>query len=194
MAKKIFSRPRYLKRAAFHYCPGCGHSIVHRLVAEVIEELDIGAKTIGIPPAGCAVLAYDYFDIDIAEAAGGRGAPVATGIKRVRPDRIVFTYQGDGDIAAIGTAETIHAANRGERISTFFINNGVYGMTGGQMAPTTMLGQGSTTTPGGRSMVRDGGPLNLSEMIGLVDGAVYIERVAVNSPKNIRNARKAIMK
>jgi len=194
MSKKIFSRPKYLKNAAFHYCPGCGHSIAHRLVAEVIEELGIGNIAIGVPPAGCAVLAYDYFDLDIGEAAHGRAAAVATGIKRVHPDKIVFAYQGDGDIAAIGTAETIHAANRGERISTFFINNGVYGMTGGQMAPTTMLGQGSTTTPGGRSMVRDGGPLNLSEMLGLVDGAVYIERVAVNSVKNIRNAKKAITK
>lgn len=194
MSTKIFSRPKYLKNAAFHYCPGCGHSITHRLVAEVIEELGIGNIAIGVPPAGCAVLAYDYFDLDIAEAAHGRAAAVATGIKRVHPDKIIFAYQGDGDIAAIGTAETIHAANRGERISTFFINNGVYGMTGGQMAPTTMLGQGSTTTPGGRSMVRDGSPLNLSEMLGLVDGAVYIERVAVNSVKNIRNAKKAITK
>jgi 2-oxoglutarate/2-oxoacid ferredoxin oxidoreductase subunit beta len=194
MVTRIFSRPKYLKDATFHYCPGCGHSIAHRLVAEVIEELDIGRITIGVPPAGCAVLAYDYFDLDIGEAAHGRGAAVATGIKRVHPDKVVFTYQGDGDIAAIGTAETIHAANRGERISSFFINNGTYGMTGGQMAPTTMLGQSSTTTPGGRTMLRDGAPLNLSQMLGLVDGAVYIERVAVNSPKNIRNAKKAIMK
>lgn len=194
MSKKIFSRPKYLKNATFHYCPGCGHSIAHRLVAEVIEELDIGSNVIGVPPAGCAVLAYDYFDMDIGEAAHGRGAAVATGIKRVLPDRIVFTYQGDGDIAAIGTAETIHAANRGENITVFFINNGVYGMTGGQMAPTTMLGQNSTTTPGGRAMSRDGAPLNLSEMIGLTDGASYIERVAVNSVKNIRNAKKAIKK
>lgn len=194
MSKKIFSRPKYLKNATFHYCPGCGHSIAHRLVAEVIEELDIGTISIGVPPAGCAVLAYDYFDLDIGEAAHGRGAAVATGIKRVLPDRIVFTYQGDGDIAAIGTAETIHAANRGENITAFFINNGVYGMTGGQMAPTTMLGQNSTTTPGGRTMNRDGAPLNLSEMLGLTDGAVYIERVAVNSVKNIRNAKKAIKK
>jgi 2-oxoglutarate ferredoxin oxidoreductase subunit beta len=194
MAKKIFSRPRYLKKAAFHYCPGCGHSIVHRLVAEVIEELDIGAKTIGIPPAGCAVLAYDYFDIDIAEAAHGRGAAVATGIKRVLPDRIVFTYQGDGDISAIGTAETIHAANRGENITALFINNSVYGMTGGQMAPTTILGQNTTTTPGGREAKRDGWPLNLSEMLALIRGAVYIERTAVNSPKNIMQTKKAIKK
>jgi 2-oxoglutarate ferredoxin oxidoreductase subunit beta len=194
MAKKIFSRPKYLKKAVFHYCPGCGHSIVHRLVAEVIEELDIGAKTIGVPPAGCAVLAYDYFDVDIAEAAHGRGTAVATGIKRVLPDRIVFTYQGDGDISAIGTAETIHAANRGEKITALFINNSVYGMTGGQMAPTTILGQNTTTTPGGREMKRDGWPLDLSEMLGLIKGAVYIERTAVNSPKNIMHTKKAIKK
>ena len=194
MAEKIFTRPKYLKKAVFHYCPGCGHSIIHRLVAEVIEELDIGEKTIGIPPAGCAVLAYDYFDVDIGEAAHGRGAAVATGIKRVLPDRVVFTYQGDGDIAAIGTAETIHAANRGERITSLFINNSVYGMTGGQMAPTTILGQRSTTTPGGREMKRDGGPLDLSELLGMIEGAVYIERTAVNSPKNIKSTKRAIKK
>ena len=194
MSKKIFSRPRYLKKAVFHYCPGCGHSIIHRLVAEVIEELDIGGKTIGVPPAGCAVLAYNYLDVDMAEAAHGRGTAVATGIKRVLPDRIVFTYQGDGDIGAIGTAETIHAANRGEKITVLFINNGVYGMTGGQMAPTTILGQNSTTTPGGRDMVRDGAPLNLSEMLTVIEGAAYIERTAVNSPKNIRMTKKAIKK
>ena len=194
MAKKIFQRPRYLKKAVFHYCPGCGHSIIHRLVAEVTEELDIGGKIIGIPPAGCAVLAYNYFDMDMAEAAHGRGAAVATGIKRVLPDRVVFTYQGDGDIAAIGTAETIHAANRGENITVIFVNNGVYGMTGGQMAPTTIVGQGSTTTPGGRDMARDGAPLDLSEMLGIAKGSAYIERTAVNSPKNIRRTKKAIIK
>jgi 2-oxoglutarate ferredoxin oxidoreductase subunit beta len=194
MAKRIFSRPKYLKKAIFHYCPGCGHSIIHRLVAEIIEELDIGEKTIGVPPAGCAVLAYDYFDVDIAEAAHGRGAAVATGIKRVLPDRIVFTYQGDGDISAIGTAETIHAANRSEKFTTLFINNCVYGMTGGQMAPTTILGQNTTTTPGGREIKRDGGPLNLSEMLRLVEGTVYLERTAVNSPKNIIKTKRAIKK
>ena len=194
MAKRIFTRPKYLKKAVFHYCPGCGHSIIHRLVAEVIEELKIGEKTIGVPPAGCAVLAYDYFDVDIGEAAHGRGAAVATGIKRVLPDCVVFTYQGDGDIAAIGTAETIHAANRGERITSLFINNSVYGMTGGQMAPTTILGQNSTTTPGGRDMKRDGGTLDLSGLLGMIDGAVYIERTAVNSPKNIKSTKRAIKK
>jgi 2-oxoglutarate ferredoxin oxidoreductase subunit beta len=163
-------------------------------VAEVIEELDIGERVIGVPPAGCAVLAYNYFDVDMAEAAHGRGAAVATGIKRVLPENIVFTYQGDGDIAAIGTAETIHAANRGENITSIFVNNGVYGMTGGQMAPTTILGQKSTTTPGGRNMNRDGGPINLSEMLALVNGSAYIERTAVNSPRNIRRTKKAIKK
>jgi 2-oxoglutarate ferredoxin oxidoreductase subunit beta len=194
MEKKVFQRPRYLKKAVFHYCPGCGHSIIHRLVAEVIEELGIGGKVIGVPPAGCAVLAYNYFDVDMGEAAHGRGAAVATGIKRILPDRIIFTYQGDGDIAAIGTAETIHAANRGENITVIFVNNGVYGMTGGQMAPTTLIGQGSTTTPGGRDVTRDGPPLDLSEMLAITRGSVYIERTAVNSPKNIRRTKKAITK
>ena len=194
MAKKIFQRPRYLKDAVFHYCPGCGHSIIHRLVAEVIDELNIGDRVIGVPPAGCAVLAYNYFDLDMGEAPHGRGAAVATGIKRVLPDRIVFTYQGDGDIAAIGTAETIHAANRGEKITVIFVNNGVYGMTGGQMAPTTLVGQDSTTTPGGRDVTRDGAPLDLSQMLAIARGSVFIERTAVNTPKNIRRTKKAITK
>jgi 2-oxoglutarate ferredoxin oxidoreductase subunit beta len=194
MAKQIFKRPKYLKQVVSHYCPGCGHGIIHRLVAEVIEELDIGEKTIGVPPAGCAVLAYNYLDVDMAEAAHGRATAVATGIKRILPDRIVFAYQGDGDIAAIGTAETIHTANRGESITCIFVNNGVYGMTGGQMAPTTLVGQSSTTTPGGRDKNRDGGPLDLSEMLALTSGSVYIERTAVNSPKNVRKTKKAITK
>jgi 2-oxoglutarate ferredoxin oxidoreductase subunit beta len=194
MAKQIFKWPKYLKQAVSHYCPGCGHGIIHRLIAEVIEELDIGEKTIGVPPAGCAVLAYNYLDVDMAEAAHGRATSVASGIKRVLPDRIVFAYQGDGDIAAIGTAETIHTANRGENITCIFVNNGVYGMTGGQMAPTTLVGQSSTTTPGGRDMNRDGGPLDLSGMLALTSGSVYIERTAVNSPKNVRRTKKAITK
>ncbi|MBC8459711.1 MAG: 2-oxoglutarate oxidoreductase [Deltaproteobacteria bacterium] len=194
MEQKVFQRPRYLKKAIFHYCPGCGHSIIHRLVAEVIEELDIGEKVIGVPPAGCAVLAYNYFDVDMGESPHGRGAAVATGIKRILPDRIVFSYQGDGDIAAIGTAETIHAANRGEKITIIFVNNGVYGMTGGQMAPTTLLGQKSTTTPGGRDWARDGAPLDLSQMLAIAKGSIYIERTSVNSPKNIRQTKKAITK
>ena len=192
--KRIFSRPKSLKDAVFHYCPGCGHSIIHRLVAEIIDELNIREESIGVPPAGCAVLAYDYFDIDMGEAPHGRGAAVATGLKRALPDRIVFSYQGDGDIAAIGTAETIHAANRGEKITIIFVNNGVYGMTGGQMAPTTIIGQNSTTTPGGRNPDRDGAPIDLSEMLAITDGSVYIERTAVDSPKNIIKTKKAITK
>ncbi len=194
MSKKIFGRPKYLKDAVFHYCPGCGHSIIHRLVAEVFDELGIGDRVIGVPPAGCAVLAYNYLDVDMGEAAHGRGAAVATGIKRVLPDRIVFTYQGDGDIAAIGTAETIHAANRGENITVIFVNNGVYGMTGGQMAPTTLLGQNSTTTPGGRDRLRDGTPLDLSRMLAVTGGSAYIERTAVHTPKHVRRTKKAITK
>ena len=192
--KKVFSRPRSLKDAAFHYCPGCGHSIIHRLVAEVIDELGIRERAIGVPPAGCAVLAYNYFDVDMAEAPHGRAAAVATGIKRILPDRVVFTYQGDGDIAAIGTAETIHAANRGERVTSIFVNNAVYGMTGGQMAPTTVVGQVTTTSPGGRVPLRDGNPLDLSEMLAVAEGSVFIERTSVSNPKGIIKTRKAIKK
>jgi 2-oxoglutarate ferredoxin oxidoreductase subunit beta len=194
MAKQVFKRPKALKDNIFHYCPGCGHSIIHRLIAEVIDELGIRDKTVGVPPAGCAVLAYNYIDVDMGEAPHGRAVAVATGIKRARPDLIVFTYQGDGDIAAIGTAETIHAANRGERLSAIFVNNGVYGMTGGQMAPTTLLGQTTTTTPGGRSPLRDGFPVDLSQMLAVAGGSVYIERTAVTSPKNIIKTKKAIKK
>jgi 2-oxoglutarate/2-oxoacid ferredoxin oxidoreductase subunit beta len=192
--KKVFSRPLCLKKTAFHYCPGCGHSIIHRLIAEIIDELDLQERIIGVPPAGCAVLAYDYLDIDMGEAAHGRAAAVATGLKRVLPERIIFTYQGDGDIAAIGTAETIHAASRGENVTTIFVNNGVYGMTGGQMAPTTVLGQTTTTSPGGRTQSRDGYPVRLSEMLALSEGTVYIERTAVNSPSHILKTKKAIEK
>jgi 2-oxoglutarate ferredoxin oxidoreductase subunit beta len=194
MAKQVFKRPEALIDNVTHYCPGCGHGIIHRLVGEVIDELGIRDKTVGVPPAGCAVLAYNYIDVDMGEAPHGRAIAVATGIKRARPDLIVFTYQGDGDIAAIGTAETIHAANRGERLSAIFVNNGVYGMTGGQMAPTTLLGQTTTTTPGGRSPLRDGFPLDLSQMLAVAAGSVYIERTAVTSPKNITRTKKAIKK
>jgi 2-oxoglutarate ferredoxin oxidoreductase subunit beta len=194
MAKQVFKRPEALKENIFHYCPGCGHSIIHRLVAEVIDELGIRETTVGVPPAGCAVLAYNYLDVDMGEAPHGRAVAVATGIKRARPDLVVFTYQGDGDIAAIGTAETIHAANRGERLTVIFVNNGVYGMTGGQMAPTTILGQTTTTTPGGRIALRDGNPLDLSQMLAVAAGSVYIERTSVTSPKNIMKTKKAIKK
>ena len=192
--RKVYSRPKSLKRAVFHYCPGCGHSIVHRLICELIDEMHLQDRAIGIPPPGCSVFTYYYLDVDMAESAHGRGAAVATGIKRAYPDAIVFTYQGDGDLAAIGTAETMHAANRGEKITAIFINNAVYGMTGGQMAPTTLLDQRTTTTPYGRDLSREGDPSKLREILAMLDGAVYIERVAVNSPANIRKAKKAIRK
>jgi len=192
--KKVYARPKTLRDAHLHYCPGCGHSIVHRLIAEVLDELNVREQAIGVPPAGCAVLAYDYLDIDMVEAPHGRGAAVATGIKRVRPENLVFSYQGDGDLAAIGTAETFHAANRGENITIFFINNAVYGMTGGQMAPTTLPGQKTTTSPAGRNTRRDGYPIKVCEVFALLGGTAYLERVAVNKPVAIRNAKKAIAK
>ncbi len=192
--KKVFERPRSLKDAVFHYCPGCGHSILHRLVAEVIDEMGIRGIAIGVPPAGCAVLAYNYLDIDMLEAPHGRGCAVATGIKRILPDRMVFSYQGDGDLAAIGTAETLHAANRGENITVIFINNAVYGMTGGQMAPTTLLGQVSTTSPPGRNAALDGHPIRMSEILATLEGVKYVERCAVNSPANILRTRRSIRK
>lgn len=192
--KKVYTRPRSLKRVPFHYCPGCGHSIVHRVMTELIDEMHLQDKIIGIPPPGCSVFAYHYFDVDMAESAHGRGAAVATGIKRAYPEVIVFTYQGDGDLAAIGTAETIHAANRGELITAIFINNAVYGMTGGQMAPTTLSEQVTTTTPYGRDVKLEGYPVKMSEIVALVRGSAYIERTAVNSPANIRKTKKAIRK
>jgi len=192
--KKIYTRPRSLKKVPFHYCPGCGHSVVHRIMTELIDEMNLQERIIGIPPPGCSVFAYHYFDVDMAESAHGRGAAVATGIKRANPQAIVFTYQGDGDLAAIGTGETIHAANRGERITAIFINNAVYGMTGGQMAPTTLLDQKTTTTPYGRDVKLEGYPIKISEMLALTRGAVYIERTAVNSPANIKKTKKAIRK
>jgi 2-oxoglutarate ferredoxin oxidoreductase subunit beta len=192
--KKVYSRPALLKKRSFHYCAGCGHSVVHRLVAEVIEEMGLHDRVIGVNSAGCSVFAYNYLDVDMAEAAHGRGAAVATGMKRAYPEAFVFTYQGDGDLAAIGTAETIHAANRGEKISTIFINNAIYGMTGGQMAPTTLVSQQTTTTPYGRDVTLEGHPLKVSEMLALLDGVVYIERTAVDSPAGIRRTKKAIRK
>jgi 2-oxoglutarate ferredoxin oxidoreductase subunit beta len=187
--KKVYA---FKQGISFHYCPGCGHSIIHKLIAQVIDELGIREKVIGVPPCGCAVLAYNYLDIDMVEAPHGRGAAVATGIKRVLPHNLVFSYQGDGDLAAIGTAETIHAANRSENISIFFINNAVYGMTGGQMAPTTLLGQKTSTSPAGREAKRDGYPINMCELLATLKGAVYLERTAVNSPANIMKTKKAI--
>lgn len=192
--KKVFSRPRSLRPVTTHFCSGCGHGIVHRLVAEVIDELDMREKTVAVAPVGCSVIAYDYWDFDCTEAAHGRTPAVACGIKRVLPDRLVFTYQGDGDLAAIGTAEAIHTANRGENITVIFVNNGVYGMTGGQMAPTTLLEQKTATTPRGRNPRTEGYPLKISELLTILPGSAYIERVAVSSPKNVIKARKAIKK
>ena len=192
--KKVFSRPDSLTTAATHYCPGCGHSIAHRLVAEALDEMDLRESTIGVPPVGCAVLAYNYFKFDMVEAPHGRALAVATGIKRVHPDKLVLTYQGDGDLAAIGTAETIHAGNRGEKISTVFINNAIYGMTGGQMAPTTTKGLNSTTTPGGRDPERDGNPIDISRMLAVSDGVVYVERCSLTTVRDIKKAKKAIKK
>ncbi|MFH1655144.1 MAG: thiamine pyrophosphate-dependent enzyme [Candidatus Omnitrophota bacterium] len=189
---KTFSRPQSMINKLTHYCAGCGHGIVHRLICEVIDELAIRDKTIAIAPVGCAVLAYDYWDFDCTEAAHGRALAVATGIKRCLPDRIVFTYQGDGDLAAIGTAETIHAANRGENLTTIFINNAVYGMTGGQMAPTTILDQVTATTPRGRDAKYEGYPLKISEIIAILPGTCYVERTSISSPQQIIKTKKAI--
>lgn len=192
--KQVFKRPHALCDVPLHYCPGCTHGIVHRLVAEVIDELEIEGKTVGVAPVGCSVFAYDYFNCDMVEAAHGRAPAVATGIKRVNPENIVFTYQGDGDLAAIGTAETVHAAARGENITIIFINNAIYGMTGGQMAPTTLPGQVTQTTPYGRNTDTQGFPLRISEMLSTLDGPAYIERVAADSVKHINQAKRAIKK
>jgi 2-oxoglutarate/2-oxoacid ferredoxin oxidoreductase subunit beta len=189
---KIYSHPRSLRAVTTHYCPGCGHGIAHRLVAEVIDELGIRERVIAIAPVGCAVVAYDYWDFDCSEAAHGRALAVATAIKRVRPQNIVFTYQGDGDLAAIGTNETIHAANRGENLTVIFINNAIYGMTGGQMAPTTLLQQKTATTPLGRDAALQGYPLKISEMLALLNGVKYAERVSMHSPQEVIKAKKAI--
>jgi len=190
----VFGRPRTLTSASTHYCPGCGHGIIHRLVAEVIDELGIREKTVAVAPVGCAVLLYDYFDLDAYEAAHGRAPAIATGCKRVHPELVVFTYQGDGDLAAIGTAEIVHAAARGERITTIFVNNAIYGMTGGQMAPTTLIGQKTTTTPNGRMPEKAGYPIRVCEMLATLEGASYISRVSVSNSKNIIQAKKAIKK
>jgi len=190
----VFSKTRGLTDIPTHYCPGCTHGIVHRLVAECLEELGVLDNAVGVAPVGCSVLAYKYFNCDMQEAAHGRAPAVATGIKRVHPDNFVFTYQGDGDLASIGTAEIVHAAHRGEKISTIFINNAIYGMTGGQMAPTTLVGQKATTAPYGRSEEHCGRPLKVAEMLATIHGAQFVERVAVNNPANIRKAKAAIKK
>jgi 2-oxoglutarate ferredoxin oxidoreductase subunit beta len=190
----VFKKPHALKDVSMLYCPGCTHGIIHRLMAEVMDELEIEGKTIGISPVGCAYENYKYFNCDMQQAAHGRAPAVATGIKRVNPDNVVFTYQGDGDLAAIGTAEIVHAAVRAEKITTIFVNNAIYGMTSGQMAPTTLVGQVTTTSPYGRIQEVHGSPLNVSEMLATIEGAVFVERVAVNSIKNIMRAKKAIKK
>ncbi|MBI9102640.1 MAG: 2-oxoglutarate oxidoreductase [Spirochaetales bacterium] len=189
----VFEKTKGLTDKEFTYCPGCTHGITHRLVAEVLEELGVLGTTIGVAPVGCSVFAYDFFNCDMHEAAHGRAPAVATGIKRVFPENVVFTYQGDGDLAAIGTAETVHAAVRGENITVIFVNNAIYGMTGGQMAPTTLVGQKATTTPYGRQEALQGNPVKVCEMLSTIKGATYVERTAVNNPANVRKTKKAIM-
>ncbi len=191
--EKIFSKPKSLFDTQTHYCAGCGHGIVHRLIAEVIDSLGIREKTIGLAPVGCAVLAYNYFNFDMSEAPHGRPPAVATGIKRVHPDNVVFAYQGDGDLAAIGLAEIIHTANRGENITVIFVNNGVYGMTNGQMAPTTIMRQKTITTPEGRS-VNDGYPIKVCELLSALDGPSFLARVSTSTPENIHEAKKTLLK
>ncbi|MBQ2252444.1 MAG: 2-oxoglutarate oxidoreductase, partial [Clostridia bacterium] len=190
----VFEKPHALTDTPFHYCPGCTHGIVHRLVAEAIDEMGIEGQTIGVAPVGCSVFAYNYFNCDMIEAPHGRAPAVATGVKRARPDRFVFTYQGDGDLAAIGTAETVHVGARGENITIIFINNAIYGMTGGQMAPTTLPGQVATTTPYGRDPKIHGNPVRVCEMLSTLSGTAYAERVSMDSVAHIKQAKRAIRK
>ena len=190
----VFEKPHALSDMPLHYCPGCTHGIIHRLVAEVMDELGIEGKTVGIAPVGCSVMAYDYFNCDMIEAAHGRAPAIATGVKRALPENIVFTYQGDGDLASIGMAETVHSAARNENITVIFVNNAIYGMTGGQMAPTTLPGQVTQTSPYGRDVNHCGFPIRVCEMLSTLDGPEYLERVAVNNVKNVKNAKKAIKK
>ncbi|WHH59622.1 thiamine pyrophosphate-dependent enzyme [Petroclostridium sp. X23] len=192
--KKVFEKPKAMSDVTMHYCPGCTHGIIHRLVAEAIDDLDIQGRTVGIASVGCSVFSYNYFDCDMQQAAHGRAPAVATGVKRVHPGNIVFTYQGDGDLAAIGTAEMVHAAARGEKITIIFVNNAIYGMTGGQMAPTTLIGQTTQTSPYGRSAENQGYPIKVCEMLSTLEGTAYVSRVSVDSIKNINNAKKAIKK
>lgn len=190
----VFDKPKALADVTMHYCPGCTHGIVHRLVAETIDELDIEGNTVGIAPVGCSVFAYNYFNCDMIEAPHGRAPAVATGVKRTHPDTVVFTYQGDGDLAAIGTAETVHSATRGENITIVFINNCIYGMTGGQMAPTTLEGQVTTTSPYGRNPKIQGNPIRVCELLSTLDGVAYAARVSVDTPANVKKAKAAIKK
>ena len=190
----VYQKSKMLTDAPLHYCPGCTHGIIHKLVAESLEELDAGGKTVGVAPVGCAVMAYDYFACDMVEAPHGRAPAIATGLKRALPDGVIFTYQGDGDLAAIGTAETVHAATRGENITIIFVNNAIYGMTGGQMAPTTLPGQVTQTTPYGRDVTTAGFPVRVCEMLATLSGVAYAERVSVDTVPNIRKAKAAIKK
>ncbi len=192
--KAVYQRPKSLTDTVTHYCPGCTHGIAHRLVAEVIDELGIQEKTIGVASVGCSVFSYNYFDVDFQQAAHGRAPAVATGIKRVHPDAVVFTYQGDGDLASIGAAEIIHAAVRGENITVVFINNAIYGMTGGQMAPTTLVGQKTTTSPFGRDPSTQGYPVKVSELLSTVQGASYVARFSLHNPANVAKAKQGIKK
>ena len=190
----VYQKSKMLTDAPLHYCPGCTHGIIHKLVAESLEELDAGGKTVGVAPVGCSVMAYDYFACDMVEAPHGRAPAIATGLKRALPDGVIFTYQGDGDLAAIGTAETVHAATRGENITIIFVNNAIYGMTGGQMAPTTLPGQVTQTTPYGRDVTTAGFPVRVCEMLATLSGVAYAERVSVDTVPNIRGAKAAIKK
>ncbi|MHC4125545.1 MAG: thiamine pyrophosphate-dependent enzyme [Planctomycetota bacterium] len=190
--KTVFKRTQTLKDCPTHYCPGCGHGIAHRLIAEIIDELDIQGRTIGIAPVGCAVLAYDYLDVDMVEVAHGRAPAVATGMKRTCPEKIIFSYQGDGDLASIGLAEILHAAHRAEQLTVIFINNAIYGMTGGQMAPTTLLGQVTATSPRGRQSDGQGYPMQVTELLTVMQGTIYAERCSLHNVSEIRKAKKAI--
>ncbi len=188
----VFERPKSLTNVTTHYCPGCTHGIIHRLIAEVMDELDIAGKTIGIAPVGCSVFAYNYFNCDMVQAAHGRAPAVATGLKRALPDQVIFSYQGDGDLASIGTAEIVHAAHRGENITVIFVNNAIYGMTGGQMAPTSLLEQKTTTSPYGRQEAQTGKPIRMSEMLATLDSTALISRVSVHNAANVLKAKKMI--
>jgi 2-oxoglutarate ferredoxin oxidoreductase subunit beta len=188
----VFERTKGLTQKEFHYCPGCTHGVIHRLVGEVLEEMDLLGETIGVAPVGCSVLAYEYFNCDMHEAPHGRAPAIATGVKRVFPDKTVFTYQGDGDLASIGTAEIVHAAHRGEKITVIFVNNAIYGMTGGQMAPTTLIGQRTTTSPYGRDAAQTGNPIRMAELLATIDGAAFVQRTAVHNAANVMKTKKAI--
>lgn len=194
MVRAVFERPEAMSDALMHYCPGCTHGIAHRLVAEVLDELELTERTVGVASVGCSVFSFAYFNCDFQQAAHGRAPAVATGIKRVLPDKIVFTYQGDGDLASIGTAEVVHAAARGENITVVFLNNGIYGMTGGQMAPTTVLGGRTTTSPGGRDPAVAGHPIRMAELLATLDGSAYIARASLHDPRHVGRAKRALRK